>query len=80
MQKKLTKGVGFPLTNISGNIFLKNLEDIQQQGNHKSADAHRTYLSEVFSKEVQKRWLVILPDANLLDIPGLKLAPMGVQR
>ena len=52
--------------------------EMKKRGKHKSAEKYEEHLSFDFKKEVEKGWIVLLPDEETTNIPSLELAPMGV--
>ena len=78
MKDRLENGAIFPVSEITEEERLQDIEAATKRGNHKSAEKHELYLADAFTKEVQKGWILILPDKDVKNIPGLELAPMGV--
>ena len=78
LKKKLRHGACFPVKEVEDNIRLQDMEAMKIRGNHKSATKHEKYLADAFIKEVEKGWILLLPDEEAKNIPGLELAPMGV--
>ena len=78
MKKKLLEGATFPVIKLDDETRLQDIEAMKIRGNHKSAQIHEKYLADAFKKEVEKGWILILPDEEASNIPGLEIAPMGV--
>ena len=78
MRKRLKFGALFPVEDIDEETREKDLQAMKSRGNHKSAILHEEHLSTAFEKEVEKGWILLLPDKELDNIPDLELAPMGV--
>jgi hypothetical protein len=78
MQKRLKCGAHFPVEAIDKETRQRDLHAMQSRGNHKSALLHEEHLSAAFVKEVEKGWILLLPDKEVNNIPDLELAPMGV--
>ena len=79
MKRKLIEGATFPVKLVDEVTRLQDMEAMKARGNHKSALKHEKYLADAFKKEVEKGWILLLPDNEAQNIPGLELAPMGVQ-
>lgn len=78
LKERLKEGACFPIEEIDDNIRLQDLSEMKKRGNHKSAEKHEEHLSSSFKKEVEKGWILLLPDEESANIPSLGLAPMGV--
>ena len=55
----------------------KTLSKWNKRRNQKSAEKHDNPLVVTFKKEVEKGWILLLPDEEATNIPDIKLAPMG---
>ena len=78
MKRKLVEGATFPVKTVDDITRLQDMEAMEIRGNHKSTLKHEKYLADAFSKEIEKGWILLLPDKEAKNIPGLELAPMGV--
>ena len=78
MKDRLENGSFFPISEVTEEVRLQDIEATKKRGNHKSAEKHESYLAEAFTKEVKKGWILLLPDKEVENIPDLELAPMGV--
>ena len=79
MKERLEKGSNFPLTDVPDKVRLKDLDAITTRGNHKSAATQEIHLSDAFTKEVKKEWILLFPDNESKHIPELKITSMGAQ-
>ena len=78
MRKRLELGACFPIEDMDEETRKRDLQAMKSRGNHKSAIKHEDHLSAAFTKEVEKGWILLLPDKDINNIPDLELAPMGV--
>ena len=74
----LEKGADFPLKNLEEELRRNDLQAAYERGNHKSAKKEEAHLAKAMLKEIEKGWILPLPDKKYMDIPGLILNPMGV--
>ena len=80
LRHKLINGCNYPLKDLDESIRQLDIIEAKKYGNHKSASRHESFLSNAMAKEVKKGWVIILPDENIEDIPGLVLSPLGVAK
>ena len=78
LKEKPKEGACFPIIEIDESIRLQYLLEVKKQRNHTSVEKHEEYLASAFKKEVEKGWILLLPDEEATHIPSLELAPMGV--
>ena len=76
----LTHSANFKLKQLpeSFRLLVQDLEVAFAEGNHKSAKLNEEFLANALEKDLNKGWIVILPDIKYKRIPGLILNPMGV--
>ena len=68
----------FPLDPISHADRRTDLAAILTRGNHKSARGHEQKLIGMLKEEVARGWQLPLPKEAALELPGCKVAPLGV--
>ena len=74
----LVNGADFPTSNMDDSLRKRDLEAALKRGNHKSAKRKEKVLSDAMVKEVEKGWMLLIPDSKLLETPKIILNPMGV--
>ena len=76
----ITEGASYPLSPISEEDRLSDIQYMIERGNHKSAeiDTNKTALNKVFSKEVDHHWSIPLLPSCIPLIPGASVTPLGV--
>lgn len=82
MKAIITKGVAYPLLDISEEERIDDLEYMISRGNHKSARTPREnveILKDNYRKEVESGWTLPIPVHCLRKIKGASIIPVGVQ-
>ena len=81
METIITKGLSYPLTELSEQERLTDLKHMIKRGNHKSAqkpfiNAHT--LAKNYAKEVTNGWMLPIPKRCLLKLKGAAVIPVGI--
>ena len=69
---------GVPLKLSAPEWKQEKLLQVLQRGPHKSARDHLEFVREEFAEYVRKGFWLVLPAADVLHLPSLRLSPMGV--
>ena len=80
MKRILERGSDWPVTELSKEVRVKDLQSVLRFGNHKGATANPALLRELIKKDVKHGYALVLPLAKVHRIPGLSLAPMNIQK
>ena len=49
-----------------------------ERGAHRSATEHLAFVRQEFVDFIQKRYWIVLPASDVMNLPGLRLSPLGV--
>ena len=81
MKQIISEGVSYPLTEITEEERVGDLDHMMRRGNHKSARTPHenvTTLKENYAKEVRNGWMMPLPASCLKKLQGASVIPVGV--
>ena len=79
MKRILTKGLHWPLEDLTEDLQIADVNKAIEFGNHKSATNNPVLLQELVEKDVKCRYCTPLPLQKAKLIPNLLFAPMNIQ-
>ena len=76
----IENGVTYPLTPITEDDRLSDIQNLIERGNHKSAlvPENEAALDKAFNKEVRYSWAIPILPSCITQIPGASVTPLGV--
>ena len=76
--QSLNMGISYPLTAISEQDQITDLNAQLQRGNHKSAKTNIIMVRNAMQDEVRRGWQLIIPLDSVTCIKGAIMSPLGI--